>query len=277
MAKNKTYTIDDIKRRSVFTAIALSLVTCGIYALYWYVKLTDDSNAIAENTKICKKTASGGKAILFTILSFGIYGLYWAYQLGKKTCADHPAAFLLFHLIGAWVVVYAFAQRNINLFYDGYHGEADDEPKQSAQQSDADVNPFRQMTREQAKSVLAGLPDEFYDYFCALKPGDLVLKIFMADEDDTFELVNDNIKCTFARKDFGYVPRVKNGVPELYISLVPLTEPVKSMVDRVLFQAVKDDDGFTMLKSIADEDLIKELKIESEKAKERILKARNIS
>ena len=52
-----------MKKRNVATCIILSIFTFGIYGIYWFVKLTDDSNEIGTS-----QTASGGMAVLFTIL-----------------------------------------------------------------------------------------------------------------------------------------------------------------------------------------------------------------
>ena len=43
----------DIKKRSVALAIILSIVTCGIYAIYWQVCLVNDMNKVSkkENAK----------------------------------------------------------------------------------------------------------------------------------------------------------------------------------------------------------------------------------
>lgn len=68
-----------IKTRSPWLALLFTVLTLGIYGIYWYVKLTNDSNTLSKI-----KTAGGGKAILFTILTLGIYSFYWYYMLGKK-------------------------------------------------------------------------------------------------------------------------------------------------------------------------------------------------
>ena len=52
-----------MKERNIATAIILSLVTCGIYGLYWMVVLTDELKEQADDHNL----ASGGLALLFTI------------------------------------------------------------------------------------------------------------------------------------------------------------------------------------------------------------------
>ena len=52
-----------IKERNLVTAIVLSLVTCGIYSIIWFIGLTDDAKTAANDTQL----ASGGTAFLLTV------------------------------------------------------------------------------------------------------------------------------------------------------------------------------------------------------------------
>ena len=70
----------EMKKRSIAGCIILTLVTFGIYGIYWFVKLTNETNRLAPE----EATMSGGLAFLVTICTLGIYGLYWGYKLGKK-------------------------------------------------------------------------------------------------------------------------------------------------------------------------------------------------
>ncbi len=38
-----------IQRRSIAMCIVLSLVTCGIYGIYWFICLTNDCNAVSND------------------------------------------------------------------------------------------------------------------------------------------------------------------------------------------------------------------------------------
>ncbi len=98
-----------MKKRSVALAIIFSIITFGIYAIYWFVCLTNDSNRICPE----KATAGGGLAILFTIITCGIYTFYWHYRLGKKL-GEESVAFLLLSVVGLGIIAWAIAQSNIN-------------------------------------------------------------------------------------------------------------------------------------------------------------------
>lgn len=69
-----------IQQRNIAVCIILSIVTCGIYGLYWLVCLTNDTNTAAGTTD----GTSGGMVLLLTIVTCNIYSLYWGYKQGEK-------------------------------------------------------------------------------------------------------------------------------------------------------------------------------------------------
>ena len=108
-----------IVRRSVPMCVILSIVTCGIYQLYWFVCATNDADAVTE-----EYGPGGGMSLLFTILSCGIYGIYWAWKMGDKLDASRarhgvvPGSFailfLLLNLFGLSIVTLAIVQNELN-------------------------------------------------------------------------------------------------------------------------------------------------------------------
>lgn len=115
-----------LKTRSVGVSILLTLVTCGLYQLYWLVMLTDEANQLSGDHK-----TSGGTALLFTIITCGIYGLYWSYQMGKKMykaqeraglpANDNSILYLVLTLFGVGIIAYAIIQSDINDILEKNH------------------------------------------------------------------------------------------------------------------------------------------------------------
>ena len=111
--------VGGVPNRSIVTAIILSVVTCGIYGLYWFVCLTNDSNKASGDYK-----TSGGMALLYTIITCGIYGLYWYYQMGKKMAQagtnngvdiqDNSILYLVLGVFGLGIVDYCLIQNDLN-------------------------------------------------------------------------------------------------------------------------------------------------------------------
>ena len=106
----------EIKNRSIPICVILSIVTLGIYALYWFAKLTDETNALAPGNA----TTSGGKAVLLCIVTLGIYSIYWNYKLGAKvdemkgTDGNTGVMYLIIGLIGLSIINFCLAQSELN-------------------------------------------------------------------------------------------------------------------------------------------------------------------
>ncbi len=105
----------DVKARSVGLAIVFSIITLGIYSIYWFICLTNDTNKISNI-----QTASGIKALFFTLITFGVYGIYWFYMIGKKieNYDNSSSGFihLLLGLFGLGIISYAITQSTLNRF-----------------------------------------------------------------------------------------------------------------------------------------------------------------
>lgn len=70
----------NIPNRNIAVCIILTLVTCGLYTLYWIVKLNDEVNETIGQPN----ATSGGMVILFTIITCGLYNFYWLYKMGER-------------------------------------------------------------------------------------------------------------------------------------------------------------------------------------------------
>lgn len=106
----------NIAPRNLVTAIILSLITCGIYGMYWLYKLNDEVCEMAGETA----ETSSGTVVLLTLITCGIYGIYWSYKMGVKQDAiegnnsSRGILYLVISLIGFSIVVYALLQDMIN-------------------------------------------------------------------------------------------------------------------------------------------------------------------
>ncbi len=110
-----------IAKRDVALAIVFTLITCGIYGIYWFVVMTDESNRVSGDN-----TTSGGMALLLTIVTCGIYGIYWNYKMGKKmyeagqkygkSISDNSVVYLILSFFGLGIVNYCLMQSDLNKF-----------------------------------------------------------------------------------------------------------------------------------------------------------------
>ena len=100
-------------------AVLLSIITCGIYGIYWFICLTNDAAKCADTPEF-----SGGKAFLFTLITCGIYGFYWYYKMGKTlqqanekagiNASDNSILYLILGLFGLGIVNYCIMQSELN-------------------------------------------------------------------------------------------------------------------------------------------------------------------
>ena len=112
-----------VKNRNIVLQIVLSIVTCGIYGIYWFITLTDDAAAKAGDSEF-----SGVKAFLLTLVTCGIYGIYWYYKMGKTLKAagdangvaveDNAILYLILGLFGFGIVAYCIMQSDLNKMAD---------------------------------------------------------------------------------------------------------------------------------------------------------------
>ena len=68
-----------IEKRNIAMCIVLSVITCGIYGIYWFIVVTDDVNSISK-----EEGTSGGLSFLFNLITCGVYGIFWGYKTGEK-------------------------------------------------------------------------------------------------------------------------------------------------------------------------------------------------
>ena len=109
-----------IKQRNIVTCILLSIITCGIYGIYWFVKMNDEVNELANPPQ---KT-SGVVAFLLSLVTCGIYSLYWSYKMGNlldtadvangKYSQNRGVIYLVLSIFGLGIVTYCLLQNSIN-------------------------------------------------------------------------------------------------------------------------------------------------------------------
>lgn len=110
-----------VRYRSVPMSIVLTVVTCWLYGIYWFITLTDETGEVTGDPG-----TSGGMAFLFTLLTCGIYKFYWAYKMGDKLDAaryrnnvpsgSFAILFLVLSLFQLDIVVWAIMQGELNRY-----------------------------------------------------------------------------------------------------------------------------------------------------------------
>lgn len=110
----------NIRKRELVLPIILTILTCGIYGLVWFINLVSDLNTAAPDPE--DKTP--GVVLLLSIVTCGIYGLIWIYNAGNKVDrirqmngeapSNSSLIYLLLSLFGLGIVSYCLIQTELN-------------------------------------------------------------------------------------------------------------------------------------------------------------------
>ena len=103
---------NQIQERNIVVCIILSLVTCGIYGIYWMYCLAEDVRKATNDQSL----PSGGMFILLSIVTCSIYTWFWYYKIGKemkqpldqigKQGEDRGIIYLVLAIFGLGIVNY---------------------------------------------------------------------------------------------------------------------------------------------------------------------------
>ncbi|MBR1472098.1 MAG: DUF4234 domain-containing protein [Lachnospiraceae bacterium] len=109
-----------IQKRDIVISIVLSFVTCGIYSIYWYYKLVEESDVFTGH----QDGQSAGVVVLLHFVTCGIYTFIWMYQCGERIdrrnaamglpASNNAIIYLLLALTGFMIVDLALLQNEIN-------------------------------------------------------------------------------------------------------------------------------------------------------------------
>lgn len=112
-----------VENRNIAVCILLSIITCGIYGIIWFINLVNDVNKVCQDDK---SSQSGGTVFLLSLITCGIYAIIWFYQAGKRMdtagkrygmqISDNSVIYLILTLVGFGIVNYCLLQSDLNKF-----------------------------------------------------------------------------------------------------------------------------------------------------------------
>ena len=111
-----------MNKRNIALCIVLSIVTCGIYGIYWMIVLANETNVASGHAQ---DGTSGGIVFLLTLVTCGIYGIYWAYKQGEKineakamrnmpSDSNAGVLYIILEIFGLGIIAYALMQNELN-------------------------------------------------------------------------------------------------------------------------------------------------------------------
>ena len=109
----------EMTKRDILLVLLFSILTCGIYTIYWYYQTTYELNLSEEKEPLTNYIV----AILLSIITCGIYGIYWSYKFYKKidsvAKSDYCIISLLLSLLVNGLIGIALSQHAINKMNEG--------------------------------------------------------------------------------------------------------------------------------------------------------------
>ena len=104
----------NIKQRNIVTAIILSLVTCGIYGIYWAIMLAKESVSV-------KDPSDDGLLEIVLMIFLPFVGFFLAEKKLYEGCVargiskpDNSILYLILGLVGLGIVNYCMMQNDLN-------------------------------------------------------------------------------------------------------------------------------------------------------------------
>lgn len=117
-----------VKEKNITLSIILSLLTLGIYTIYWMSEITKDVDIITNNPE----KRSGGMVFLLSVITLSIYPIYWWYENGRLIekydeeneieCRSNDVLYLILTIISRvtlWplaLINYGMIQADINKY-----------------------------------------------------------------------------------------------------------------------------------------------------------------
>lgn len=104
----------EIKSRNIVTCILLTIITCGIYGIYWVICMAREAVAV-------KDPSDSGVLEIILMLFLPFIGFYLAEQKFTAGCADkgidhkdNAIVYLVLGLVGLSIVNYCMMQNDLN-------------------------------------------------------------------------------------------------------------------------------------------------------------------
>ena len=120
-----SFTTGVVREKSIGLCVVLSLVTCGIYSIYWLYTIAHDLNDLCESQNQ-EKGAEPGLVVVLSIVTCGIYLLYYLWKAGKmvssltRSNGHHPSddsiVLMVLSILQLSLVSYCILQSHINGF-----------------------------------------------------------------------------------------------------------------------------------------------------------------
>lgn len=117
-----------MEERNIALYIIITILTCGIFGLYWMYCINEDANRLSGEQGL-----EGSLVVVFSILTCGLYTIYWSYKMGERIdiikrkigyqgSADAGILYLILSIFGLNIIGLALMQSELNRSRMSYNG-----------------------------------------------------------------------------------------------------------------------------------------------------------
>lgn len=109
-----------IPQRNIALYVILTFVTCGLFGIFWFCTLNDDTNLVSRHPE----SPSGIVALLLCLVTCGIYSFFWYYNMGERIdeakmarglpAGSSGALYLILAILGLGFVANIVQQSELN-------------------------------------------------------------------------------------------------------------------------------------------------------------------
>lgn len=189
-----------IKRRNILVCLILSIVTFGIYSIYWLYTLIDTTYKLTD--------ANGNPAldIIFIIITFGFYGFYLWYKLSKLNAefnqqyninpANNTILYLVLYLFGLSFVNFMILQNDLNKVSDTINKTRYKSNNPNTSYNNTDINSDFNDTNNAPKFIVDDEKESSEDLYYA-EEETITPEIYNVDNEQGFEQIYDEEEQSF--------------------------------------------------------------------------------
>ena len=105
--------ISRVQKKDIVTCVLLSIITCGIYTVFWFIRITDDCSKASGDDSM-----DGVTSFLLSLITCGFYTWYWNYQIRNLPATDNSAVYLILSLLKFDFISYILIQSELNRLAD---------------------------------------------------------------------------------------------------------------------------------------------------------------
>lgn len=181
----------NLKKRNIFVCLIFSILTCGIYSIYWLYTLLDTTYKLTEYD------GSPILDIIFTFITCGLYGFYLWYKVARLhseinenhniKSVNNMLLYIILYFFGLAIINYCILQDDINKVCDSINN--------NKYNNDTPNKPYDTSEKDNTKFIVDDKKESYEDSYDA--DNEITPDIYDVDNEQGFEQIYDEEEQKF--------------------------------------------------------------------------------